>query len=535
MKIITIGLDGMTFKLLDPLLAGGQMPNLKKLVDGGVRGILLSTKPPVTAPAWTTFATGVNPGKHGCYDFCVPGKSLDDFKPVNSNDIKVPTIEEILHAYGKKAVLINLPNSFPPKVAEFPTITSLMTIGDKFIFPETLINKYPELKDYRLTPDENIKLTQNLDAYIQHIIDLEQKRILAVKKLFLHEDWDFFFFLFSSTDWISHLAFAEMVKGENPEAMKLFAVVDDFFGWLLEHMPAQSNIYILSDHGFTYYTELFYINRWLEQQGYLVTTNNVGSLEETMTARRRELDKARSKKQIRLTINKNLFKTIFFHPALEKLAKKFFRKVVKKILPIHVDVNIGIDMQKTKVCFPRGSMLQTLYVNYVKNFANGIVKDETEYNKICTDIKTKLEQLYTPSGKRVTEHVYTKPELYGDNPPLPSPDLHCATKDVWIVGHLHSKNIFEQELSNKHDEFGVFMAYGADIKAGEQLPDANLCDLMPTILHHLGLPVPDYSDGQVLQHIFRPETTVAQNTPNIQPIKGLEQKQLQNIIDNIGI
>lgn len=533
MKLITIGLDGTTFKLLDPLLEQGKLPNLQKIIDGGVRSTLLSTKPPVTAPAWTTFATGVNPGKHGCYDFCIPGKTMTDFRPVNSNDIKVPTLEEVLFQHGKKAVLINLPNSFPPKVASFPTITSLMTVGDKFIFPATLIDKYSSLKDYRLTPDENIKISQDLNSYIAHIIDLEQKRVTAVKELFLKEDWDLFFFLFSSTDWISHLDFANMIQGQNTSAMKVFDVVDEFFGWLLDHMPAESNLYVMSDHGFTYYTELFYINRWLEQEGYLATTTGVGQLEETMTARRRELDKARSKKQIRLKINKRLFKTIFFHPLLEAGAKKFFRKVVKKVLPIHVDVNIGIDMTKTKVCFPRGSMLQTLYLNYQGNFQDGIITDQAEYDRIRYEVKQKLEALYTPSGKRVTEHVYTKEELYGNNPPTPSPDLHCHTKDVWIVGHLHSKSIFTQELSNKHDEYGIFVAYGPDIKTGKQLPDANIADLMPTILHHMNLPVPDYSDGKVLTNIFKDNSAIAQRKVRFK--KRSEKTEIISLLENITI
>lgn len=510
------------------------MPNLKKLIDNGTRGTLLSTKPPVTAPAWTTFATGVNPGKHGCYDFFIPGKTIDEFHPVNSTKIKVPTIYELLKDHNKKAVLINLPNTFPPKVADFPTITSLMTVGDKYIFPESLKEKYPSLNDYRLTPDESIKISHDTPTYIRHIIDLEKKRLVAVKELFTGEDWDLFFWLFSSTDWISHLVFNEMITGKNPEALQVFEIVDEFFGWLRDHLPPEANLYILSDHGFTYYTELFYINRWLEQEGYLTTTTGKGNLEENATIRRKKLDAARDKKQIRFKVNKRLLKTIFFHPTLEKLAKKFYRKVLKKIIPIHIDVNIGLDLANTKICFPRGSMLQTLYVNYKGTFDDGIVTDQAEYDRIRSDVKAKLENLYTPTGKRVTEHVYTKEELYGEHPPTPSPDLHCKTKDVWIVGHLHSKSIFEQAISNKHDEYGIFIAYGPDIKSGNTLENATIADLCPTILHHFDLPIPDYTDGKVLE-VFKSDTSAAQRTPNIERLDFLEKKQINDLLDDIEI
>ncbi|MFA6475383.1 MAG: alkaline phosphatase family protein [Patescibacteria group bacterium] len=523
-KVLVIGLDGTTFTLLDPLLAQGKLPNLQRLIQRGVRATLLSTKPPVTVPAWTTFATGVHPGKHGCYDFFLPGKTIRDFRPATSLEIKVPTFYELLHQAGKKTILVNLPNSYPPKIPDQTIITDFMTYGDQYIFPTNLIEKYPSLKHYRLSPDESIKLTKPLSEYIDHIIKIEQDRVAAVKELLLGEDWELFFFLFSSTDWVSHLVFADMVQAKAPNAMRVFEIVDDFMGWVEQNLPKDITTYVLSDHGFTYYTELFYINRWLEQEGYLTTTTGAGQFEEQATARRRNLEAARSQKRWRIKLNKRQLRTLFFHPALERAAKWFYQHILKKILPIHIDVNIGIDLDKTQICFPRGSMLQTLYLNYAGNFQTGLIKDKAEYDKIRQDVKTKLEALRTPSGKRVTEHVYTKEELYGDNPPTPSPDLHCQTKDVWIVGHLHAQNIFEQHISNKHDEFGIFIAAGPDIKPGT-LPTASIADLTPTLLHQFGLTPPSYCDGQILPiftNTFRPQTVS-------------EKTQLNQLLDNLTL
>ena len=177
--------------------------------------------------------------------------------------------------------------------------------------------------------------------------------------------------------------------------------------------------------------------------------------------------------------------------------------MIKPFIPIHFDVNIGIDLDRTQVCFPRGAMLQTLYLNYAGNFSEGLIQDKAEYDRIRSDVKTKLEALRTPSGKRVTEHVYTKEELYGDHPPLPSPDLHCATKAVWIVGHLHAQNVFEHHISNKHDEFGIFIAAGPNITSG-QLADASIADLMPTLLYQYGLALPHNLDGKVLPVFSQP-------------------------------
>lgn len=526
-KVLVIGLDGTTYKLLDPLLAEGKLPNLKKIIERGVRANLISTKPPVTVPAWTTFATGTHPGKHGCYDFFLPGKTIRDFRPATSYEIKVPTFYELLHQAGKKTILVNLPNSYPPKIKDQTIITDFMTYGDEYIFPANLKERYPSLQHYKLSPDESLKLTKPLPEYIQHIVDIERQRVTAVKALLQGESWDLFFFLFSSTDWVSHLAFADMVQGKEPTAMQVFDVVDEFFGWVNNQLPKDLNLYILSDHGFTYYTELFYINRWLEQEGYLTTTTGAGKFEENATARRRSLDAARSKKRLRVRLNKRQLKALFFHPAIERAAKWIYGHIIKPFVPIHFDVNIGIDLDNTQVCFPRGSMLQTLYLNYAGNFAEGNIKNKAEYDRIRADVKTKLEALRTPSGKRVTEHVYTKEELYGNNPPTPSPDLHCKTKDVWIVGHLHSQSVFENHISNKHDEYGIFFAAGPDIKH-TNLADASIADLAPTILHHFGVSIPTHTDGQVLDIFTDQFIPVASTTSS-------EKNQLSALVDDLDI
>ena len=68
-KLLVIGLDGASFNVLDPLIEKGYLPNLAKLIEGGARADLITTFPPITAVAWSSFMTGKNPGKHGIFEF----------------------------------------------------------------------------------------------------------------------------------------------------------------------------------------------------------------------------------------------------------------------------------------------------------------------------------------------------------------------------------------------------------------------------------------------------------------------------------
>src|SRR6266571_4770555 len=68
-KVIVIGLDGLEPKIVEAMLAAGELPNLAKLREQGDYSRVQTTYPAQTPVAWSTFATGTNPGGHGIFDF----------------------------------------------------------------------------------------------------------------------------------------------------------------------------------------------------------------------------------------------------------------------------------------------------------------------------------------------------------------------------------------------------------------------------------------------------------------------------------
>ena len=60
-NVLMIGLDGATFTLLDPLIEQGVMPFLGSVLNNAVRADLMSTRHPLTPPAWTSMITGRSP------------------------------------------------------------------------------------------------------------------------------------------------------------------------------------------------------------------------------------------------------------------------------------------------------------------------------------------------------------------------------------------------------------------------------------------------------------------------------------------
>lgn len=70
-RIVILGFDGLSPKIMEPMMRDGKLPNFTRLKEDGSYRHLSTTNPSQSPVAWTGFATGQNPGKHGVFDFIV--------------------------------------------------------------------------------------------------------------------------------------------------------------------------------------------------------------------------------------------------------------------------------------------------------------------------------------------------------------------------------------------------------------------------------------------------------------------------------
>ena len=88
-KFVVLGFDGMDPKLTKKFLSEGKLPNFAKLAGEGCFKELGSTIPPISPVAWSSFQTGVNPGKHNIFDFLTRDKRTY-YPRLSSVDIHPP-------------------------------------------------------------------------------------------------------------------------------------------------------------------------------------------------------------------------------------------------------------------------------------------------------------------------------------------------------------------------------------------------------------------------------------------------------------
>ena len=73
-RFVILGLDGLDYRLTKKFLAEGKLPHLASLAQQGCFKPLATTIPPISPVAWSSFQTGVNPGKHNVFDFLTPDR-----------------------------------------------------------------------------------------------------------------------------------------------------------------------------------------------------------------------------------------------------------------------------------------------------------------------------------------------------------------------------------------------------------------------------------------------------------------------------
>src|SRR3954466_5737317 len=106
-RLLIVGWDAADWKVIDPLLAAGLLPNLQRLVEGGVRANLASLDPKLSPILWTSVATGKTADKHGVLNFVEPDPSGAGLRPVCSTSRRTKALWNILSQSGLRTAVVS--------------------------------------------------------------------------------------------------------------------------------------------------------------------------------------------------------------------------------------------------------------------------------------------------------------------------------------------------------------------------------------------------------------------------------------------
>ena len=502
-RVLVVGIDGGTLDLIRPWAEEGHLPTLARLMEEGAWGRLESTLPPVTSPAWPTFATGKNPGKHSVFDFIRP--SGGEFEMVNSTSIKARTLWEILSEAGRRVGVINVPVTYPPRpVNGFVVAGMLSPHGGRFTYPEGLLEPYrEELGEYRIAPSVQYKAGEE-EPFIEDLLDLVERRGRYALRLMEDHPWDFLMVHFQATDVLQH-AFWKFVDPSHPRhdpkaarrfvpaMQEVFRRVDHFIGQMVERLDGDATVVVMSDHGFGPLHWVVNLNLFLLERGLLRLKRD------PFTRLRAGLFRA----GLTPASVWHLIERVGLQNYVWRVSKSTRNKVVSKFLSFD-----DVDWSRT-LAYSMGHVGQ-IYINLKGREPHGIVEPGEAYREVRQRVIESLRDLRHPeTGKPLVDRVIPGEEVAHGPYAGRGPDLHVVFDGYRAIAFplfATDSRIVTRQIrgdSGCHRLHGLLIAWGAGVRPGPAPADAHIMDLAPTILHLMGLPVPDDMDGKVLTPMLR--------------------------------
>lgn len=494
LKLLVIGIDGASSPLMEKLMQEGNLPAFASMCDNGLSSVLESTFPPHTAPGWPSAFTGVNPGKHGIYQFWKTQQP--DYQPliVTALDMRREPLWKILERRGLRVGVVNVPMTHPPTplaggyMISWPLSATLHYCEPKHLIKELanaghhhhsdIITMYRGQEDYIAKADTYLTGRTDSIFYLQKTYPV-----------------DCLIVVYTEIDRISHHFWGEH-EAPSEWVTRAYRFMDRELGRLLEAASPDTFVVALSDHGFGVCNRNLNVPCVLESAGLLKTSYIKAGQD---TAIENEIGNAHLG---------------WFSSSAS------YRKV--------------IDWDSTKVYMPTPGCFG-LNFNLRNRQTKGIVSLR-DIRHITKAIKQLFQDLKDPAGTPYFE-VVDRAEIYSGNAVLEGPDLILKPNHWDIMPHTSLKETIWSPPSQQaiHRMEGIFAAVGPNIEP-TSLPSAHITDVTPFILAQLDIPIPEDIDGHWLLDRDTPATRepAVPHIENQAPVlnseeQALIEKRLQNL------
>ncbi len=461
-KVVILGLDCAEPSLVFDRFAD-RLPNLTQLRDRGVWGKLRSCDPPITVPAWMSMMSSKDPGTLGYYGFRNRAdRSYDKMTTATSLAVREPLLWDYLGQAGKRVILIGVPQTYPPRPVNGCMVTDFLTpsIASNYTYPPDLKNEIAALPDvHPYEFDVSDFRTPDKGKIRDSLVRMTDKRFALARHLMENKPWDFFMMVEMGTDRVHHAFWQYMdpthhrYEPGNPYESVIvdyYEHVDRKIGELLEIIPDDAHIVVVSDHGAQCMEGGIAINEWLLQKGYLV-------LQEPPT-----------------------------QPSRLEMVK--------------------VDWSRT-VAWGSGGYYGRLFLNVKGREATGVVAPE-DYEATRDTLIRELEALGDHNGQPIGTRVLKPENLYrtvrGQAPPdlfVYFGDLRWRSVGTLGTGELHT---FENDTGPddaNHAQDGMILLNGPGIDPRGPVDGLQLMDLSPTVLKLFGLEVPPDMQGKPIEAV----------------------------------
>lgn len=427
------------------------LPHLSRLMEQGSYAVLRSCHPPITVPAWSCMLSGCDAGQLGVYGFrnrC--DYSYDKLSIAFSTSIQRPRLWDIFSDHGLRSICLGVPQTFPITRPPRGVMVADFLTPDKSVpwtSPPELAAEIDRVAEGDYLIDARDFRTSDKAVLLEQLRVMARRRFAVAEHLLATRPWELFVMVEMGTDRLHH-AFWHYGDPQHPRfagdehplrwAMRDYYVqIDRHIGSLLEKLPSDVLVLVVSDHGARALHGGIAINDWLLHQGYL-------------TLRERPAQPA----------------------PLSKLEIDWPRTAVWSEGGYYARVFLNVQGREPQGCIPR-----------------------SDYERWRDRLIAELESLPGPHGRPLATRVYRPESLFRECQGIP-PDLICYFDHLgWrSVGTVGNPDIYVYENDSgpdeaNHDFDGIFISRDPWAGGRGSIDQLQLLDVAPSLLQAAGLPI----------------------------------------------
>lgn len=477
-RILVIGWDGADWRILDPMLEAGALPNLAGLIGRGGRAILKSTLPTHSWSAWPSFLTGVEPDDHGVYDILEARGDAGRQYPVSFRSIKERTFMADLARAGVETIMVNVPLTFPPPEIRGKVIAGgVLPKRRPFTSPESLEGELEAAgAPWPINGTSWVTFRNRPEPLLEEANRFIRARQKACEHLLDTTEWQVACLVFVETDRIQH-CLSKYVSPDHPDypelsktdlaekVLDMYRLLDEGLGRLVERAGPDDLVLFMSDHGMQSCTGAVNMDRLLERLGYL------------------EFSAANA----------------VLGPMQWGPVRSFARKVYD-VLGLHGRVALpqSVNWAKTRAYTSVRSTGEGISVNLAGRELHGIV-DPADFENLRDQVAEAVSSFVDPAtGRKPVGKVWRREEVFKGRYAANGPDLLLEPAPLYSLTHARAAVEPADWLSGDHRVDGVLAMAGGQADPSGFPETARLVDLAPTILAAAGAPASVRHSGKVL-------------------------------------
>jgi predicted AlkP superfamily phosphohydrolase/phosphomutase len=455
-RALVIGLDCAAPQLVFERWAD-ELPTLRGLCARGRFGVLRSSDPPITVPAWSVMTSSRNAGALGFYGFRNrKDHSYDGLVFADSRAVRVPRVWDLLSASGRPVVVLGVPQTYPVSRVNGVMVSCFLTPDTNTVqwtYPAELKGEIESLVGRYLVDVEDFR-TDDKERLLREIEEMTAKRFQVAEHLLDTRPWDLFFMVEMGTDRLHHGFWRffdpehRLYEPGNPyetAALDYYRALDAKLGRLLGHACGDTAVLVVSDHGAKRMDGGICVNEWLRREGYLA-----------------------------------------------------LKQEPSGPTPLTPEM---VDWKRT-TAWGEGGYYCRLFLNVSGREPEGCVPPE-DYERVRAELKAKLEALGDEEGRPIGTVAHRPEDLYAEAKGV-APDLlvyfgELYWRSVGQVGteavHVFENDTGPDDANHAHEGLYILVCEGVEAGPGEE---RDLRDIAPTLLTLLGEPIPAEMEGTSL-------------------------------------